>query len=355
VGLDTNTITVITNAAASDKDVSATFVGGIDNDTFTVQTGATFTGDVTIDATGDLQATGGADTLVLNAAASDLDVDSLTMSGIEAITVDDAGGTVTVQAADITGETFELSGTLANDVLTVQGAATAETIDLSNVTIGATAGDFNVLGSAGADTITASAGVDVFTYTADTQLGDTINDFAQTGADKLYLDVGGDANATATTLFDTVGTLLGDYLALSATPGAISITDLARFGTAFKNATALTDLVVEANAAATATVALTTGALLTGVTGISAAAIAAAINGAVVTNAGGTASEAFSALDNASGVVFGLTTGGILFVANITAGTAKTTSVSASEVGDILTLAVFDGVNMPAVADIVFV
>lgn len=185
VNLAANAITA--NATGS-EDITMTFVGGIDNDTFTVTTdGLTaFTGDLTIDATGAIQATGGKDTLSIDSTNDALDVDSLNLSGIEVVKIAGsgaAGNAITLDADDTTGESFILDAAVAADRLTIEGTASADTIDLSGITSEGyvtAAGVLVVKGGGGADTITGSGATDIFTYTATTEGGDTINEFNNT-------------------------------------------------------------------------------------------------------------------------------------------------------------------------------
>jgi len=178
--LKSNTITVIPDGSS---DVTVEFVGGILDDTLTVQPAAGYTKDVTIDVTGNSEKNN--DKLVLDSTNAALDIASLSFSGVEIIDVDDGGtgNAITVNAADITGKTFTLgSAATASAVLTVNGTSSADTIDLSNITpnttnpdtitvnagdgadtVTGTSGDDTINGGDEADTITGGAGDDIIT------------------------------------------------------------------------------------------------------------------------------------------------------------------------------------------------
>ncbi|MBK1693019.1 hypothetical protein CKO33_12725 [Ectothiorhodospira mobilis] len=234
--------TVVANVDPSgtnnDNDVTLTFVGGIKNDSFTVQPANGYDGELTISATGDIEDTAGQDTLVLDATNAAMDIASLTMDGIEVVEVDDTN-TVTAQAKDVSGKEFILEGAAANDVLTLEGTSSADTIDLSGITPdGGSAGDINLLGSDGKDTITASGAVDVFTYTAESQFGDSISDF-NTTADSIELDVGGSAATTGGKMFSAAATVTGATVKINTlgatSAGTTSGTLTAVFGTGYSS------------------------------------------------------------------------------------------------------------------------
>ncbi|MEA3642716.1 MAG: calcium-binding protein, partial [Lamprobacter sp.] len=200
-----NDIQVIGSATATNLTVNMT--GGINDDTFTVISGAANQNfNLTVD--GKLQATATGDQLILDAAGGNLNVSSLSMTGIEKITVDDDSDTVTVAAAGVTGKTFTLEGTNANDVLTVQGTAGNDTIDMSNVTPdGTTPGVLSINGLAGNDTITGGAGNDTITGGAgnDTITGGAGIDTMTGGAgdDQFVINLTGDTGSTFATA-DTI-------------------------------------------------------------------------------------------------------------------------------------------------------
>jgi len=228
--LEANTINAI---ATGTKEISLTFVGGIDDDTFIVTSDASLTGDLTIDVTGDIATTG--DALALDGTVADINVKSLSMSGIEVISIDTAAdaNTITVKAADITGEEFDLDATsAANDTLTVAGTTGADTVDLSSITSTGinNVADINVLASKGADIITASAAIDTISYTDITaQGGDTINAFATT-ADVLEFSAA-DLNALAGAGTYTAGGAVVAFTQIGITDGAGAAT-VAATGTA---------------------------------------------------------------------------------------------------------------------------
>ena len=199
--LTASTVTVNTGAAST-ADNTISFTGGIDTDTFTVVATALFDKKIaSLSATGGVQATGQVDTLVLNATAADLTVTSLTLDGIEAITVTT---TATVNAAGVSGKTLAVN----TGILTLTGTAAADTIDLSNIT---GTGSIVLNASAGTDTIKLGALVETikFDNTAATNGADTITGFTTT-SDKLSFKALtanynlGDTNTTVLSV-DTAG------------------------------------------------------------------------------------------------------------------------------------------------------
>jgi len=157
---------------------------------------------------------------------------TVTLSGVDTIS---AGvGTLKLNASAISGQTLKLGdGTNQTDV-TLIGTTSADTINLANVTLGATS-TLTVDGGTGADTITGGAGVD-------TILGDAGNDSISggagddvitggAGADIMTGGTGADAFAFTTastglpsasnfdTITDytrTVGTVTGDTISATA-------------------------------------------------------------------------------------------------------------------------------------------
>jgi len=157
---------------------------------------------------------------------------TVTLSGVDTIS---AGvGTLKLNASAISGQTLKLGdGTNQTDV-TLIGTTSADTINLANVTLGATS-TLTVDGGTGADTITGGAGVD-------TILGDAGNDSISggdgndvitggAGADIMTGGTGADTFAFTTastglpsasnfdTITDytrTVGTVTGDTISATA-------------------------------------------------------------------------------------------------------------------------------------------
>ena len=177
----TNDIAAVTGGAGADV-VDATsitngtivFVGGAGNDKLIVDTssaGATIVFDGGV----------GNDTLVLKNGADLTDATtSVTLSGVETITVD--GAQADVKASLVSGKTFTITGDgYANSELVINGTASDDTINLSGLTASSAAGvggiKITVDGGNGNDTITlsnnavetvvvgvkGSAGVDVIT------------------------------------------------------------------------------------------------------------------------------------------------------------------------------------------------
>jgi hypothetical protein len=358
VNLETNSITA---TATGTKDVTMTFVGGIDSDVFTVQADGTFKGEATVDATGGIQASGGSDELVLDGSFADLTVD-LTMSGIEAITVDDAGGTVTANASGVSGETLVLSGTVIGDVLTLTGTSSAETIDLSGITAGATAGAINLQGSVGEDTITASGVTDVFSYTAENQLGDTIKSFAQ-GTDAIYLAV----NVQSVT---ATATKASGKVTAAATGAVTGFFDNAWVGKTVTKTASATPATATATATGGTLNLLAGTAKATKVTGTatikltaSTAATASITSKMVMDNSGAgfanlTALKAAIAQNSVAAVnvtyaAFGLLTGGTLYQFTIKNG--ADTNITVNEITATNTVVTLNGVTDYAGGDIVLV
>jgi len=105
---------------------------------------------------------------------------SVTLSGVDVIAVDQGtGGALTLDAADISGQTIQVGdGTAQNTLLTLTGTAAADTINLAGVTLGTATNTVTVNAGDGGDVITGGAGVD------------TIN--GQGGADQITGGSGAD-------------------------------------------------------------------------------------------------------------------------------------------------------------------
>ncbi|MCG5534666.1 beta strand repeat-containing protein [Ectothiorhodospira mobilis] len=310
------------------NDATLTFVGGIKDDIFTVQPAAGYDGELTISATGDIEDTGGADTLVLDASNAAMDIASLTLDGIEDITVN-GGNTVTAQAKDVSGKEFDLTA----GTLTLEGTSSADTIDLGDITTSG-ASNINLLGSDGKDTITASGATDVFTYTAESQLGDTIDGFAS-GSDKLNLDVGGAANTNGGSSYASTGGLFTAAQSLSG--GSVKLLLATDAAVAAGGVTTIT-------LTSTAATAALTSKQLFSATDVSATALAAALNAAGTATGFVTNAKSFLAFFQTSAE------------SKLVAATIKNTSgtdVTASEVVGINVIGDFDATL--AASDIVLV
>lgn len=164
---------------------------------------------------------------------------TVTLSGVDTVQTDGIG-TLTLNAAALSGKTLTLgNGTDPTDV-TLSGTTSADTINLADITL-ATNATLAVTGGAGSDTITAGSGVqtitggsgsdtitggdgaDVFVYTVKTEGGDTITDFVS--------GVGGDSIKLTETAFGATDTwllheLLTDAYAETATALSATAQDL---------------------------------------------------------------------------------------------------------------------------------
>jgi len=129
----------------------------------------------------------GNDTLVLGA-SEDLSTASFNVVSLENITIDTAA---IFTGAQLTGDSYNIAGTTGNETLTVNGAGTADTIDLSGLVLSNTVGSdvkATLNGGAGNDTLTGTSRTDTITggVGADSLTGDAGNDtffFADAAAD----------------------------------------------------------------------------------------------------------------------------------------------------------------------------
>lgn len=233
----TATTVIVNTGAASTADNTISFTGGIDTDTFNVVATAFFDKKIaSLTATGGVEAAGGKDVLSLDATAAALTVTALTIDGIEQIKVTDGVvNAITVNAAGVTGKAFELLGAALGDTLTVVGTAAADTIDLSKITVGGTAGAIIVQGGAGADTITLGANAETLAFNslvgADTitgynVAGDSITlskaAFAALGAvGALGTDFASVANAAALTGGSIAAATNAEHIIYVADTGAL--------------------------------------------------------------------------------------------------------------------------------------
>lgn len=116
----------------------------------------------------------GTDTLKL-ANNLDLSASTVTLTGLENISLLGAAAAATVSASTVSGKTYTIGGTAGSDTLTITGGDSAQTIDASTLNIGASLekvvinggnaadvikgnGNNTIVGGTGADTITASVG-----------------------------------------------------------------------------------------------------------------------------------------------------------------------------------------------------
>lgn len=290
--------------------------------------------DVTVDtaASGNelsLNFGGGENTLTVAGGA--VDATDFTFSGsLKTVDTDNNDLTVTSeQFADFfDGVTYDDDNAGALGTIVVNGVPAETTIDLTIVTprIGTTGG-FQVNSGVGANTITASDLDDVFSYTSDTQYGDTISDFNDSGTDLIWLDASalfGNATVGSTTINAfTSGMAAVASLTALQTSGAIGSAKWL-FGT-FGNLTAFL----------------------------------AALNAETIT---ATATADASAIASNSFVAFGLGAAGTFWVADIgtgnlsqaggVAGTGKTVAVNGLTNNDISLIATADGM---AITDVVLV
>jgi hypothetical protein len=108
----------------------------------------------------------------------------LTMTDIGAVVTTTA---LTVNSSAISGETIAFSSGAAS-VLTLNGSASADTIDAADFTDAGNDTSITIVGGAGADTITLSALVDTVTHNGNATDGaDSITSFTS-GTDKLNID-----------------------------------------------------------------------------------------------------------------------------------------------------------------------
>lgn len=136
---------------------AAKFTGGSGNDTVQLASDTSMT----------IVGGNGTDTLDINTAGNlTLDDNDVQLSSVEVIDVQGLGGTLTLAATQITGQTLTFLGAGNDDLVNVTMAATGATADLSNVSIsgivsGGGASQFSVTGGAGSDTIKGTKGADV--------------------------------------------------------------------------------------------------------------------------------------------------------------------------------------------------
>ncbi|MBK5969027.1 MULTISPECIES: beta strand repeat-containing protein [Thiorhodovibrio] len=288
--------------------------------------------DVTVDtaATGNeiaLNFGGGTNTLTVAGGA--VDATDFTFSGsLDTVDTDNNDLTVTSkQFADFfDGVTYDDDNAGNAGTIVVNGVATETTIDLTIVTprIGTTGG-FQVNSGVGEDTITASDLSDIFNYTADTQYGDVISNFEDSGTDLIHLD--------ASVLF------------ANATVAATTVW-------------ALTSGLVSGGAVASATAVQTSGTLtgqqLLG-TYANVTAFLADLNNVTMSAGGGNTATA-SSLASATYVAFGLGAAGTFWVAEVTTGNlvqaGTTVAVNGVTNNDVSTILTGDGM---AITDVVLV
>jgi Ca2+-binding RTX toxin-like protein len=225
--------------------------GGLGNNTYTYTAAATADSGETITFN---TTTGATETIVVDdgVAGTQIAVDltavngGAVLTGLDTITMGTLDD-VTLLASQLTGLTVAINGVAAaNNVATVNGTTSADTIDLSNVINAATAA-MSVNGLAGNDTITAGtgiqtitggAGADTMTLGDDTDAdvvvigntdsgitlatADTITDF-ESGSDQLSLGLAGSTTADATENYGEAAAAVADFAAaLSAANNALA-------------------------------------------------------------------------------------------------------------------------------------
>jgi hypothetical protein len=196
--LNANILTVAFDA--TDNDVSGSVVGGIGDDIIVVRqvddtkvfTSLTINGGI------------GTDTVLLEGNPGAITIDSLTLTGIEAIQVDDTNA-VTVNADALSGLTATIEGIAANDILILEGTTGADTLDYSGLTdAGNLVMDMTINLNGGADEVTltgAGQTVDIVVFDANSS-GVSLTGF-ETAVDHLDLS---DINALFVTGNATIGT-----------------------------------------------------------------------------------------------------------------------------------------------------
>jgi len=165
-------------SSVTSSDFSGNLIATLSGTNDTITSGS---GDdsITAYATGDWTVDGGAgdDTLVLIADHSD---DTVSFSNIEILDIN--AGTITMTAAQMTGQTSVVKDTTGGGTITVNGTASADTIDLSGIstTSGIVVTEFDIDAGVGDDTITLGTGAFTVEYTTSTDGNDTIVGFDTT-------------------------------------------------------------------------------------------------------------------------------------------------------------------------------
>lgn len=227
-------------------------VGGTGNNTYTytaagtADTGETITFNTATGATETIAVTAGTgismDLTAVNGGALLTGLDQITLA---------ADDDVTLLGSQITGLTLTVTGTAGGtEVATINGTASADTIDLSDLTLAnaavsvsagagadvitANAGGGSYTGGAGADTITLGAGDDVIVIgSSDTGItvatADTIVNFLTSGTDQLSLGTAGaDVSGAASTAenYDEGSAAVADFAAALAAANVNIATNL---------------------------------------------------------------------------------------------------------------------------------
>jgi hypothetical protein len=164
--------------------------------------------DIDAEVTNEVSVTGskGSNDTVNIDGAVNYSTNGLVLSGVEKVTVDD---NITMDASTISGQTIEFTG-VSNDVVTLNGTASADTIDLEDITTGGT----GVATTAILTTIDAGVGADTITVTTGAELDDTVKiDDGDTGA--WNIDAA-NAKVASTANFDVItGLAAGDKIDLT--------------------------------------------------------------------------------------------------------------------------------------------
>jgi hypothetical protein len=158
------------------------------DDQVTIDAGNTSTKTITIT---DTNTSTDADVLFLDGNGGAVTLTKLSLSGIETINTDDTAA-ITINASAISGQTIDLVGDDAGDVMTITGSADADIITLANITTSGNQVDVSIDAGVGADTIVLSAATvsdETISYAGDgTDAGDTITSF-EVGASADVIDM----------------------------------------------------------------------------------------------------------------------------------------------------------------------
>jgi Ca2+-binding RTX toxin-like protein len=122
-------------------------VGGIDSTVFVFHTGDVVSGEVIVSP--------GTTTLETHGDVDFTNLTSLSLGGVRSLDMHDSGATVTMNAAQVTGQTWGLVAHDSNETLLLNGTTGADSIDLTHFTASGSP-TIEIDGKAGADTIDAT-------------------------------------------------------------------------------------------------------------------------------------------------------------------------------------------------------